>query len=195
MVRSSVLVLMLSLGVTAGAAAGPAGPSFQGDPQAIAEVQAAFQRFAAAPTYRARMTTAGVTQTMEHVAPDRFHVLIPGDQPAEMFIIGRDSWMRTGGTCQKLSTAVPSANPREVMEYSADTKITVTRGGPQTVDGTPVQTYIMAVEFQGNQIQERLFVATGTGLPRRVEIRSGQATTVVDYVDYGTPITINNPPC
>ncbi len=54
---------------------------------------------------------------------------------------------------------------------------------------------MMAVESQGRQTQERLFVATGTGLPRRIEIRSDQGTTVVDYLDYGAQITINNPPC
>jgi len=202
MIRTTLLTAMLSLIVGVGAAAGPAGPVFQGDPQAIAEIQAAFQKFFTAHTWRARLATpgsggtAGGVQTMDHVAPDKFHMTFSqGGQTSDMFVIGSDAWMRAGGTCQKLPGARPMVNPRQAMEQRSDARITVTRGGAETVDGAPTQTYFLMVEAQGNQAKEKLFVATGTGLPRRVEIPSNEGTIVIDYFDYDAPITISNPPC
>ena len=197
MVRVRVAALVLSLLLPVIVTAAPAGPRFQGDPQAIAEVQAAFQKFGAAKSWRARMSSPqGGTQTMEHVTPDRYRmVLTQGNQTTEMFIIGNEMWLRQGGTCQKMPAAVPVQNPRQYVEHETDTTITVTKGGPETVEGTPTQTYMMTVETRGQQSRQKLFVATGTGLPRRIEVQSQQGTTTIDYLDYDAPITISNPPC
>lgn len=199
MSRGVMLAMILNLSWSMGAAAGPPGPVYQGDAQAVAEVQAVTQRFLAATTWRVRITPPGErAQTMEYVAPNRFHMLMPspGSQQSEMFMIGDDVWARTGGSCQKMPVAVPFANPREAMEHRGSGKITVTRDGPGTVEGTPAQTYLVTtVDTQGVQVQQKLFVATATGLPRRIEVRSDRGTTVIDYLDYGAPIAINNPPC
>ena len=56
------LISLLAL-LPATATAGPATGGFQGDPQAIAEVQAAYQKFGAARTYRSRMTSTASTST------------------------------------------------------------------------------------------------------------------------------------
>lgn len=199
MVRVAVVTVIVSLGLAAAVSAGPAGPIYQGDPQAIAEVQAVMQKFLAAPTWKARMaTTSGGTsgtQTMEYVAPDRFHMVLPGNEASEMYLIGHDTWMRIGGGCQKLPVSQAAANPREMMEHSTDTKIAVTKGAPEPVDGVPARTYLLIVDTQGRQLREKLYVTTGTGLPRRIEVRTDQGTTVIDYFDYGAPVTVNNPPC
>ena len=198
MIRTALLIAILSLTLTVNAAAAT-GPTFSGDPQAVAEVQATFQKFASAHTWRARMSSSGGgsqgTQTMEHVAPDRFHMTFAqGSQTSEMFMIGHDAWMHAGAMCQKMSAAVPVTDPRAAMEQT-DAKITVTRGGPETIEGTPTQSYMMTVDTQGRQIKEQVYVATATGLPRRVVTVSKGLTSAIDYFDYDAPITINNPPC
>lgn len=199
MVRVAVGTVIVSLGLSTGVSAGPAGPTFQGDPQAIAEVQAVMQKFLAMHTWKARMTSTGGgtsgTQTMEYVAPDRFHMVLQGTQAPEMYMIGHETWMRIGGECQKLPVSQPAANPREMMEHSTDAKIAVTKGAPEPVDGIPARTYMLIVDTQGKQLREKLYVTPGTGLPRRVEVRADQGMTVIDYFDYGAPITVNNPPC
>jgi outer membrane lipoprotein-sorting protein len=193
-VPTLVLIFLLIL---PGAAIAAPGPTFKGDPQAVAEVQAAFQKFATARSWRARMTSSGVTTTTEFVAPDRFRMVTTQDnQTTEIFLIGREMWTKSGGTCQKLPAAVPVANPKELAEQTgADTTITVTKAGPESVEGTPTQTYQLVVETRGNTARQKLYVATATGLPRRIEIQSPQGTVAVDYFDYNAAITINNPPC
>ncbi len=195
--RLPVLALAFSLLLPIGAKAATTGPAFQGDPQAIAEVQAAYQKFLAAGTWRARIKTPGAeAQRMEHVAPDRMHFLLTqGNETSEMFIIGGDAWLLSGGTCLKLPTSSPFMNPREVMQHDPDTKISVTKGGAETIEGTSTRTYAITVEARGTQTRQKLYVAVGTNLPRRVEIFSDQAPTIVDYFDYNAPITINKPSC
>lgn len=200
MVRVGVLTVLLSLGLPSGVSAGSAGPIFLGDPQAVAEVQVAMQKFTAVSAWKARMSLGGATQTLEHAGPDRFHLSVPGDQAYDMYVIGHDAWMRTRAGCQRLPAPVPFANPGEMMASRPDMKITVTKGAPEPVEGIPAQTYTLSVDAQGMLIQEKLFVTIGTGLPRRFEVRGGQGTvdqgtTVIDYFDYGVPIAINNPPC
>lgn len=192
-----VIGFIVFLVAGAGAALGLAAPALQGDPQAVAEVQAAFQKFAAAPTWRARIASGGGrTQTMDFAAPDRYHMLLPGSTSSEMFVIGHSSWMRVEGKCQKIPGSLPFTNPREAIDAGSDTKIAVTKGGAETVEGTPTRTYMMTVDSQGTQLQEKLYVAADTGLPRRIEVRSpGGGTTTIDYVDYGAAITIADPPC
>jgi len=193
--RVALLTVSFSLSLPAGISAGAAGPTYQGDPQAIAEVQAAQKKFLEASTWRVHITAEGHSQTMEYAAPDKYHLLVPGNQAMDMFYVGSETWARTGGKCQKLAAAPPIMNPRNAIDQSSDTKITVTRGGPDTVEGTPVRTYMLIVDRRGEHLTEKLYVATATGLVRRFEVRSAKGVTVVDYFDYGAPIAINNPPC
>lgn len=194
--RTVMVTLITVLGLTAMVAAGPAGPTYQGDPQAVAEVRAALEKFQAASTWRARFTFAsGVGQTAEYVAPDRFHMILQSSGAAsDTYYIGTDAWVRDSGACRKLPVSTPAFNPREAAARSTGT-FAVAKGGPAIVDGTPVQTYSMSSESQGTRVDEKLLVAVATGLPRRIEVQTGQATFTIDYFDYGAPIVINNPPC
>ncbi len=186
----------LALGLAAGTVAAQAGPTFRGDPQAVAEVTAAFQKFGAARSWRSRMTlSVGTTTATEFVAPDRFRmVLTQGNQTTEIFLIGRETWVRAEGTCQKLDATIPVTNPKDLAEQTGAETITVTRGNPESVDGTPTQTYTMVVESRGTTTRQKLYVATATGLHRRIEVQASQGTLLIDYFDFGAPITIN-PPC
>lgn len=197
MMRLAVLALAFSLLLPVDATAAMTGPVFQGDPQAIAELQAAYQKFLAARTWRARVKGgSGDAQTMEHVAPDRMHMfLTQGSEKSEMFIIGRDAWLVSAGRCLKLPTTMPFVNPRELMQHESDTKIIVTKGGVETIEGTSTRTYLMTIETRGKQTRQKLYVAVGSNLPRRIEVLSDQAPAMIDYFDYDAPITINPPPC
>lgn len=188
-------MVALALGLAAGTVAAQAGPTFRGDPQAVAEVTAALQKFSAARSWRTRMTSPEGTSTTEFVAPDRFRmVLTQGNTTTEIFIIGRETWVRGGGDCRKVPGTTPVTNPKDLAELTGADTITVTRGNPEMVDGTPTQTYTMAVESRGATTRQKLHVATATGLLRRIEVQASQGTMLVDYFDFGAPITIN-PPC
>ncbi len=196
------LFLVLTL-LPAIAAAGPASGGFQGDPQAIAEVQAAYQKFGAARTYRFRMTGTAqgqtFTQTMEIVVPDRVRMIgMQGNVTFETIVIGQEQWARGPGVpggCAKIpGGGIRRPNPREGLDHPTDAKITVARGGAETVEGTATQMYNLTIETQGRQNRQKLYVATGTGYPRRIEMSSDQGTVTIDYFDFDAPITIN-PPC
>ncbi len=171
------------------------GPTFKGDPQAVAEVQAAFQKFTAARSWRSRMTGAGGNVLTEYVAPDRFRMVMTQDnQTTEMFMIGRDVWMKSGGTYSKMPANVPVRNPKDIAAHaSADSTITVAKGGPATIEGTATQSYTVTTESRGTTTAEKLYVATGTGLIRRIEIQ-GREPTTIDYFDYNIPLKVD-PPC
>lgn len=194
------LISLLAL-LPATATAGPATGGFQGDPQAIAEVQAAYQKFGAARTYRMRMTSTAqgqtFTQTMEVVPPDRVRMIATEANNTEIIVIGQEIWVRGPGVpggCAKLPGGGRRPNPREGVDHPTDAKITVAKGGPETVEGTATQTYNLTIETQGRQSREKLYVATGAKYPRRVERSSDQGTVTIDYSDFDAPITIN-PPC
>ncbi len=200
-VHHMLMLLSLLTLLPATTAAGPAG--WTGDQQAAAEVQAAYTKFGAARAYRQRMTIAGqggtFTQTMEIVVPDRVRMSgMPGSPPNfEIIVIGGETWARgpgVAGGCAKLPAAgVRRPNPREGVDHPADAKITVARGGPQTVEGTATQLYNLTIEAQNRQTQQKVYVATGTGQLRRIETTSDQGAVTIDYFDFDAPITINAP--
>ncbi len=193
--RVLALVAILFLAVPGRAAAAPTGAVFKGEPQAVAEVQAAYTKFGAAQTWRAKISTGGTTQTIEFVAPNRIRMVISqGNETSEIFSIGSEMWSRSGGACQKLPVAVKIPSPKDYMEHPSNTTVTVTKGGRDSVDGTPTQTYTVIVENAGTTTQQKFHVAVGTGYPRRIEMQTSSGPTVIDYFDFGAPIKVD-PPC
>ncbi len=187
---AAVVLLLVSSPVRAAP-----GPTFKGDPQAVAEVKAAFQKFTAAGSWRSRMTAGGSNTLTEYVAPDRFRMVITqNNQTTEMFMIGRDVWVKSGGTCSKVPMNAPVRNPKEIAEHaSAESTITVAKGGPASIEGTPTQSYMVTTESRGTTTAEKLYVAAGTGLIRRIEIQ-GREPMTIDYFDYNVPLKVD-PPC
>lgn len=194
------LVLAVLLTVSSAPNGAAAGATIRGDPQAAREVEAAFKKFLEAKTWRSRMSgpaARGMVTTTEHVAPDRFHMTMEqGSTRTEIFMIGRQVWMRSGGSCTKMPAAPGIRNPKEMMEHgSAGTSITVSRLGRTTIAGTAAQGYELVIESQRTTVRERLYVAIDGGFPRRLEMESEQGSLTIDYTDFDTPITINDPPC
>src|SRR3990172_3235295 len=136
------------------------------------------------------------TTTMEFVLPDRFRMVIrSGSDATEITNIGPDQWIKSGSTCAKSPVKAPVANPREYIEHSSDTTITVTKGGRETVEGTATQTYMLVVEKRGSPtIQQKFHVAVGTGYPRRIEMQTSRGPLTIDYFDFDAAIRID-PPC
>lgn len=193
-----MLVLIMSL-LAAPALAGPGGPVVTGDPQAIAEVQAARQKFASARSWRSRMSLAGQPplQVTEFVAPDRQHVrFVPGGPPGGMVRIGSDTWIYGPGSCMKTPGRTPSTGPdaRESVQGPPDGTMEITKGNPETVEGTPTRTYNLAISSSSLQARQKIYVAIDSGYTRRLEMTAPQGTVLIDYFDYDTPITID-PPC
>lgn len=213
MIRAVLLIVMLSVIVSTGVAAGAAGSAFKGDPLVVAEVKAVYKKMASMHTWRARtrhFRAGGLVDTtmVEFVAPDRFHITMTrSGRTTEIFKVGKDLWTMSGGACRKAPGSIPTPDPRDWQGPGTDVTITVTRGDRATVDGTPTQTYLLDYEVTykaaSGTSKEKLYVATGTGLPRRAErtssagspSTSGASTSTTDYYDYNAPITINSPPC
>ncbi|MDR7418792.1 MAG: hypothetical protein QN178_07755 [Armatimonadota bacterium] len=176
--------------------AAPAGATIQGDPQAIRELNAAREKFAALRTYRARMSMEGrEIMTMEIVKPDRsrIRIAIAPNLPAnEITVIGNESWTRSGNNCRKDAARQPARDDGDPTK--AQGNMTVQRGGTETIDGTPAQTYLVTYVYEGQQGRQKFYVTPANGMIRRMETSNPQGTVTFDYFDYDAPITIT-PPC
>jgi outer membrane lipoprotein-sorting protein len=180
------------------AQAAPAGQVIQGDPQAIQELNAARQKFAALRTYRARMSMEGrEVMVMEVVNPDRRRLQLPAapNTPAsEIIVIGSESWMRAGTFCRKNTGPAASPAGRDDGDPARSRgNQTVQRGGPESLDGTPTQTYLVSYESEGQQGRLKYYVTPANGMIRRMESSNQQGTVIFDYFDYDAPITITAP--
>ncbi len=192
MFRICAGLLALALVVPTFAVAGPAGPTFQGDSQAVAEYRAAYEKFGSARSYRSKMTAgAQGVMTIEYVAPDRRRITFTG---GEFIIIGDTMWSRDPSRCVKLPQKMPLPDPREGVQQDADATFQVAKGAPEAVEGTPTQTYNAVITAKGKTIRQKMYVATQTGYPRRVENSGQEGTLVIDYWDFNAAIAIE-PPC
>jgi len=190
MLRICVVLLAVALVVPIVALAGPGG-SAQGDPQAVAEYRSAQEKFAAARTFRSKLTAAQGAMTIEYVAPDRRRFIFAG---GEFIVIGEAAWSRDPTRCAKLPQKMPLPDPREAIQQEGDSTYQVAKGAAEAVEGTPTQTYTVVITAKGKTIRQKMYVATQTGYPRRVENASSEGTVVIDYWDFNTAIAIE-PPC
>jgi outer membrane lipoprotein-sorting protein len=190
MLRICAVLLAVALVVPIVAVAGPGG-LMQGDPQAVAEYRSAQEKFGSARTFRSKMTAAQGAMTIEYVAPDRRRIIFTG---GEFIIIGETMWSRAPSRCVKLPQKMPLPDPREAIEQGADATFEVAKGAAEAVEGTPTQTYNAVITAKGKTIRQKMYVATQTGYPRRVENAAQEGTVVIDYWDFNTAIAIE-PPC
>ncbi|MDR7572202.1 MAG: hypothetical protein QN194_04680 [Armatimonadota bacterium] len=197
----AMLVALLIAG-----ALGPASPlasgapsklTWKGDPQAVAEVQAAFKRFAAARSWRSRTISGEGTTTVAFVAPDRTHTItVRGGKTEEVFVIGGQMWTKTGGSCTKLPISMKLPSPGDLLSLEPEepTTITVTRGGVETIQGAVMQTYLVTSVTNDLTTRSKIYVAKTGGLVRRIVNLDETPPSTTDFFDYGAPITIR-PPC
>lgn len=190
MIRTFTFMLLIALTLPTVIVAGPA-PTIQGDPAAVAEYVAAFQKFSASRTYRSKMSSAQGALNMEVVRPDRMRFAMPGGQ----FIkIATTTWTIVSGTCTKVPPSFRLPNPEEYAQQDSDSTIQVTKTGPEAVEGDPTQTYNVVVTSKGKTGRQKVYVATQTGYPRRIDASSPEGNATIDYWDFNAAITIE-PPC
>ena len=53
----------------------------------------------------------------------------------------------------------------------------------------------MTITSQTKTVRQKMYAATATGLLRRLEVSSNEGPIVIDYLDFGARVTINDPPC
>jgi hypothetical protein len=171
----------------------------KGDPQAWSEVRTAMLRLVNAKTYRTKMTgTDGTTMVIETVLPDRFHTKGTfGGQAAEMISVGTTSRMREASGTWLCPPGAPGPPIPKVDPDTMADEITVQRGPASVIDGVPTMSYAYTTKSRDLTMHTRLYIATGTGLPKRIELLndSGTVTSTFDYYDVGAPITIELPNC
>lgn len=197
MLAIAILCSVLLPGVVPVAQAAP-GPTVQGDRQAATELEAVYKRFNEQRSWRSRMSFPGPppgTMTSEFVAPNRMHIVMNmGGQVTDVFLIGDTMYIKGGRDCTKLPQKVNMPNPRDHMQQDANAIVQVARGGAEAVEGTPTQTYNLTVTAQGRTFRQKMYVAA-PGLPRRLETFSNEGTFVIDYLEFGAGVVINDPPC
>lgn len=134
------------------------------------DVGAAMQKFAAARSYHATMTTtSGQAMTMEldFVAPDRYRIKMPmGTQ----VIIGGTMYMNMQGRTMKLpmpkDTLSQWRDPGKLREAQA--QATVTALGPGMVDGKPASKYRI-VSAQSPDTASVMWIGAG-GWPLKIDV-------------------------
>lgn len=188
---SCVALLVLALTTPMVVVAAPATPTIQGDAQAVAEYTAAFQKFAAARTYRSRLGSAQGAITIEVVRPDRMRFTM---QAGQFVRIAMSMWSIESGKCSKIPAAIRMPNPDEIAQQDSDSTIQVARIGAETVEGAPTQVYNVVVTAKGKTIEQKVHVATQTGYPRRIESTTAEGNAVIDFWDFNAAIAIE-PPC
>jgi outer membrane lipoprotein-sorting protein len=191
MTRTFSVVLLIALALPTVIVAGPA-PTIQGDPAAVAEYVAAFQKFSASSTYRSKMSSAQGALNMEVVRPDRMRFAIQGGQFVR---IANATWTIVSGQCTRVpSSSFRMPNPEDYAQQDSDSTIQVTKTGAEAVEGDPTLTYNVVVTSKGKTGRQKVYVATQTGYPRRIEASSPEGNATIDYWDFNANITIE-PPC
>lgn len=199
------VALVLAAAVVAATEAGAAqDPTVKGDPQAWAEVKAALGRLAALKTYRIKGTIrGGNTQAWEVVNPNRVHYTrTAGGGTIDTISVGKEMRIRDGATwkCPKIPIPIPDPN----AEYGTGiTEVTAKKGAIETIEGVQTQTYFYeyAIGIRFGPVNPKtnikLYVAIGTGLPKRQQGLNDKGTVnfTWDYYDFNAPITIDLPPC
>jgi outer membrane lipoprotein-sorting protein len=171
-------------------------PTVKGDPKALQEILATFNRVNAAKTYRMKGTIGGGPMVVEAVMPDRYHTRVesPDGKVFETVRVGSELRFQHDGQRWICAPAPPLSFPNTDLASLSD-KIIAAKGPVATIDGTVTRSYTYTYPGQGYTI--KLYVAIAEGLPKRVEVvdSSGAVESTLDYYDYGAPITIDLPAC
>ncbi len=181
-----------------------AGPTVPGDQTAWQEITAAFQRLEAT-SYRMRMTAPGQIVITEHIPPDSTRVTtrITGAGESESITVGHETRYRVSvpGTPDAwfCNNAGPPPPVSELKDLFSEVEVSTL---PNTIiAGAPVRTYGLKSAIRGGDQTAKtttiLYVGIQTGLPRRSITHSplSAGDVVIDYYDYGAPITITLPAC
>ncbi|MBM3450251.1 MAG: hypothetical protein FJX78_04605 [Armatimonadetes bacterium] len=181
-----------------------AGPRFTGAPEAIREIEAAFQRLNRLNGYRVRYSERGVegASVIDVQNPDRRRTLVPQEGATlEVTQVGARTIVRLTRPdmngqwrCSPILSAaadLPITNPSRL-----NAEIAVVKLRDEEIALARVAVYEYNIRLpEGEVLRSRVYVNQAGGLPRRWSVldRDGNALGTVDYYDYNAPITIQLP--
>jgi len=190
---NAAMVLLVGLLISPAMAGAPTVNT--GDPKALQEILAAFDRVIAAKTYRMKGTIGGAPMTVEAVLPDRYHTKVewPDGKVFESVRVGPELRFQHDGqrwTCAR----APLLSFPDTNLASLSDNVIAAKGPVTTIDSVATQSYTYTFG-QGHTI--KLYVTIVEGLPKRMEVLdpTGAVQSTFDYYDYGAPIAIDLPAC
>lgn len=138
--------------------------------------------------------------TMEIVRPDRQHIkFAAGQQSFEMIDIGTDHYMNIGGKWTKTTTKAPTANladPQAMIDSfnkSVDANTKITKGGTETVNGTPCQDWVVAVSDSSSDQSTAGTMCVGLHDNLPVQFKDTTGKFSMTFSDWNAPIDIKPP--
>ena len=168
------------------------------------ELKAMALAWANAKSFKISMTTSDQGSpgqiSMDIVRPDRQHIkLTMGQQTFEMIDIGTDHYMNINGKWTKTTTKAPTANladPQQSIDSfnkSVDSNTKITKGGTETVNGTPCQDWVVAVSDSSSDQSSggTMCISLHNNLP--VQFKDTTGKYVMTFSDWNAPIDIKPP--
>ena len=140
-------------------------------------------------------------QTVEYVAPDRYHVMYRDDKggEADMIMVGNDAYIKEGDSWKKMPGEVsPTPTIRnswteEALKSISDVKFE----GEESLNGKPALVYTYnVVTVVGNFLTNRkIWVSKSTGVPMKsyVTYSNGPIKSLTNTFDTESPVTIELP--
>jgi outer membrane lipoprotein-sorting protein len=181
MTRQPWMTVVLALAMTASAAATPAD-----------DLTRAADKFAAAKTFHATMTTGRRVSEIDYAAPDRWHMVTA---PSESYVIGSTVYVKAGSSWMKLPIPGTQAltdqlrSPGQIRAHVAS--LNITDEGTDT-DG---HKYAYDEASHGYSIHVVMWIGIVDGLPHKMLVTpqgKGSPVTVI-YSRYNEPITVTPP--
>jgi hypothetical protein len=150
--------------------------------------------FSKLQSFRATMTSGTMTDKLEYVAPDRYHIIIHTTRDMEEMIVGDTVYAKLGEQWMKLpmpGVTQMVAHFREPAAAAANIQTSkVSDMGTTLLNGTPVHRY-------GVDSADGTHAVLWIGphdLPLRVDVQGAdKRVTTILYSDFNTPITIEAP--
>ncbi len=181
-----------------------AGPAAVDDETSRQEIAAAYQKLEAM-SYRMRMTAPGQTVLVEHVPPNSRRTItqITGEVgEVETVTVDNNIRSRVTGPGVPGRWECSAAGPQRPIVLTMKDfgmALEVSRRPDILIAGSPAHTYVLVYSVQGGKPAGAtiLYIDAQTGLPRRsvTPYPLGAGEVIVDYYDYGAPISITLPAC
>ncbi len=174
------------------------------DPAVIETMRKAFAAQRAKGSFRARMESTGLggmaipAVEMEFVFPDRMKMKMTG---VEVVSIGEKTMVKMGEGWTPAPASMKGAgsnfgDPKKVDEMMTGA-VVAKNLGPTKIDGVAVDSYQLNTKTKEGTSKSKIYLIPASGLIQRIETEAevmGQnATSKLDYYDYGAKIQIDLP--
>lgn len=129
---------------------------------------------------------------MQHVAPDRYRMMIPG-APAQT-IIGNQVYMEMGGRVMRVPLPAGTLDQMRDQAHIRETQdnARIEAAGSDVLDGTPANKYrIIHPDQPGTEV---MLWVDSNGWPRQMQVDGGEGSATMRYSRFNDPsLTIQAP--